>query len=55
MVKSGSVNKGWLGLLGFNASATARVISRFGLLGFNASATARVISRFGLLGQGLVC
>ena len=32
------------GLLGFNVSATARVISRFGLLGLNASATARVIS-----------
>ena len=57
---------GRIGLLGFNASATARVISRFGLvywgltpqvwfglLGFNASATARVISRFGLVYWGL--
>ena len=38
------------GLLGLNASATVRVISRFGwvwLLGLNASATVRVISRFG--------
>ena len=43
----------WVGLLGLNASATARVISRFGLLGPNASATARVISRFGLVYWGL--
>ena len=37
------------GLLGFNASATVRVISRFGLLGLNVSVTARVILRFGLV------
>ena len=43
----------WFGLLGFNASPTARVISRFGLLGFNASPTTRVISRFGLVYWGL--
>ena len=46
---------GLIGLLGLNASATTRVISRFGLvyLGLNASATARVISRFGLVYWGL--
>ena len=32
------------GMLGLNASETARVRSRFGLLGFNASVTSKVIS-----------
>ena len=45
-----TINKSWFGLLGLNASVTARVISRFGLLGLNISVTTRVISRFGLLG-----
>ena len=42
----------WFSLLGLNASATARVMSRFGLVWFVKAyvlAKVRVISRFGLL------